>query len=124
MIALLLLACSSLSGTWSGDVDCGSFGMSAEIQLERDGDSWTGTGTMDCTDYVGVDCLQTYDVEVQKDERDKGDWVLDVNNSDCVIEIQGSRDQAACTDPDEVLWDGGDSITGEWDVCDFELQRD
>lgn len=123
-VAILLGGCSSLSGIWSGEVDCGDIGGDVEIELEKDDDVWVGEGEWDCTDLWGYDCTQTFDTEIEKEDLDDGEWELDVNNSDCVVIVLGVPSQAGCTDPHDVYWDGRDTITGEWDVCDFELERD
>ena len=119
----VLLACTPLVGDWSGEVDCGDYSMDLEISLEWGDGEYEGEGTLDCTDGYGSDCEQTFDLQVEA-EGFMGQQDLDVDVDDCEYEIQGYSGSGSCDNPDDVEWDGANSITGEWGDCDVELERD
>lgn len=122
-LLLLLLGCTPLVGDWSGEVDCGDYAMDVEIALEWGDGEYEGSGDLDCTDGYGMDCRQTFDVQVET-EQWFGEQDLDVDVDDCQYTLGGSSGEAACTNPDDIEWDGADVIAGEWGGCDFELERD
>jgi hypothetical protein len=98
-----LLACTPLAGDWSGE--------------------YVGEGWLDCTDAYGGSCEQSFELQVEP-EGPLGEQELDVDIDDCTYELEGTSGSGGCTNPDDVEWDGADSITGEWDDCDVELERD
>jgi hypothetical protein len=118
MMFLFLLACTPLSGNWSGEVDCGDYAMDLSLSLEAAQGDYEGEGLLDCTDYYGADCAQTFNVEVETDGRD-----LDVDLDDCYYYVEGYESQVGCDNPDDVEWNGGREIDGEWADCDVELER-
>lgn len=122
-LALLLVACTPLVGDWSGEVDCGDYAMDVEMTLEWDDGEYVGEGTLDCTDALGSDCEQTFEVQVRQDQA-FGEQELDVDLDDCRASAGGVSADVGCDNPDEVTWDGADAIEGEWGDCDVELQRD
>lgn len=120
---LLLLACTPLVGDWSGEVDCDGFAMDIEVSLDWTGKEYEGEGTLDCTDYYGSECEQTFDVQVRP-ESAFGEQELDVDVDDCEIDAGGQSGEVGCDNPDDVEWDGANTITGDWAGCDAELERD
>lgn len=131
-LLLLLGACGGggggggLAGRWSGELNVGDIGMPTEMTLRADGDDALGSGTLDCTDYAGSACSQTFDMEIlqiEGDENDDGEQGLDVNVSNCTTTVGGSTDTSACTDPEDVYWDGADFVHGLWEGGEFTLER-
>lgn len=113
-----------LSGHWAGEIDLSEVQLPLEITLQGGGDSATGSGTLDCSDYVGEPCRQDFQVEVLvEDEEDPAAQLLDVHVSDCTVTGNGSTEPTTCTDPDNVIWDGASTITGQWEGGVFSLSR-
>jgi hypothetical protein len=116
VIALVLLLASScsLAGHWEGEVDCGSYDMPVSVDLEADGGEYTGEGELDCSNAWGGDCRQQFDLTVEPE----GGF-----GEDCRVDFGDGYEEGGCTDPDDVEWDGEDTITGEWNGCDIEIER-
>jgi hypothetical protein len=124
VVTALLPACTPLNGDWSGEVTCDNYGMDAEISLEWTGSRYEGEGTLDCTDAVGYNCEETYDLQIDA-EGPFGKQDLNVDIDDCEYQAGPIAGSAACENPDDVEWDGADTITGDWtDNCTFELGRE
>lgn len=120
---LFLFACTPLTGEWTGEVDCGEYAMDVSIEIEWTGAEYEGDGKLDCTDYAGSDCEQTFDIQIEP-EGPVGEQELDVDLDDCHADVGGFESDVGCDNPDDVDWDGGDTITGEWAQCEFELERE
>lgn len=123
MILWLFLACASLGGDWAGEVDCGSYAMDVELSL-----AWTeglhqGEGELDCTDAYGMDCTQRFEIEVETGSR-HGAQELEVDLDDCFAETATYTGAVDCDNPDDIEWDGGDRIDGDWVGCEVELERE
>ena len=124
MFALFFItACTPLNGDWSGEVDCGDYAMDVELSVEWTGDQYEGDGQLDCTDYYGSECEQTFDIQIDA-EGPFGEQDLDVDLDDCEATLSGFSSQVGCDNPDDVEWDGADTIDGDWSSCTFELERD
>lgn len=122
-LILILLACAPLVGDWTGEVDCGDYSMDVEVNLEWLGDGYEGEGKLDCTDYYGSECEQQFDIEVDS-TGPFGEQELDVDLDDCEYDLGGFSSPVACDNPDDLEWDGGNTISGEWSSCDVELERE
>lgn len=120
---LFLLACTPLVGEWSGQIDCVGFAMDVEATVDWD-DGYVGEGEMDCSDYYGASCTQTFAFEIDPGEVDDGEQELEIDVDDCMAEVWGVESEVACDDPDDVVWDGANEIQGEWSGCELELNRD
>lgn len=114
----LLIACAPLSGTWEGEADCDGTLLPIEVWLEPVDGRHEGWGSLDCTPYYGEDCLQSFDIEAELDERD-----IDVDIDNCVVHTFDGRTTVGCDEPDDLEWDGADAIEGEWGGCEVELER-
>ena len=120
---LFLLACTPLNGEWTGEVECESYSLDVDIEVEWTGSEYEGEGTLDCSDAAGSPCEQTFDIQ-SGGEAPFGEQDLDVDLDDCRASYGGQEGDVSCDNPDDVEWDGADSITGEWSQCEFELERD
>lgn len=123
MLLILLSACTPLVGDWSGEVECDNYAMDVEMTLEWTGKRYEGDGVLDCTDAVGFECEQTFDLQVDA-EGFMGEQDLDVDIDNCRYETAIGDDDVACDNPDDVVWDGGVTIVGDWGDCEFEVERD
>lgn len=119
---LFFIACTPLNGEWSGEIDCDDYSMDVDIEIEWTGGEYEGQGTLDCTNYYGSPCEQTFDIQMEA-EAPFGEQDLDVDLDDCEAEIGGFQSQVSCDNPDDVEWDGADTITGEWSTCEFQIER-
>ncbi len=97
--------------------------MDVEITLEPSDRGYAGTGTLDCTDAVGSDCEQSFEIDVRP-ESTFGEQDLDVDLDECEMDAGFLSGEIGCGNPDDVWWDGGDLIEGEWGDCDVELLRE
>ena len=123
MLLILLSACTPLVGDWSGEVDCDNYAMDVEMTLEWTGKRYEGDGVLDCTDAVGFECEETFDLQVDA-EGFMGEQDLDVDIDNCRYETAIGDDDVACDNPDDVVWDGAVTIVGDWGDCEFEVERD
>jgi hypothetical protein len=123
MFLIALFGCTPLVGDWSGEVDCDRFSMDVELSLEWDDNEYVGEGALDCTDAVGFDCEERFDIQVDA-EGPFGEQDLEVDLDDCIAEGGGVMERVSCENPDHVEWDGGDTIIGDWGSCEFEVERD
>lgn len=120
----MLIGCTPLEGDWEGEVDCGDYAMNVTLTLAWGGQRYEGEGVLDCTDAYGADCTQTFDLQVDAERSLNGGRELDVDVDDCRAELDGYSSQVSCDNPDDVEWDGGDRIDGEWGDCDVDLFRE
>lgn len=122
-LLLLATACTPLQGAWEGEVNCDGEELEVVIDLEWDGDAYVGEGALNCTAYWGAPCVQKFEVNVDPDQ---GPFAgeLDVDIDDCRAETEDGEVNLGCSSPDDVEWDGGDSIEGDWSECEFELERE
>lgn len=120
---LLLLACTPLSGDWSGDIRCGGYAMDVDLTLEWSEGEYQGEGTLDCTDALGYECEQTFDIQIEADGF-LGEQDLEVDLDDCSYDAGFASGDVTCDNPENVVWDGADAIEGAWADCDLDLERD
>lgn len=97
--------------------------MDVDINLEWVGDGYEGEGTLDCSDAYGGPCEQVFDIQVDP-TGPFGEQELDIDLDDCEYEVDGFSSSVGCDNPDDVEWDGGNTIVGEWSTCDVELSRE
>ena len=118
-----LPGCAPLVGGWEGEVRCNGESLDVLIDLEWDGREYVGDGALNCGPYWGAACVQKFEVHVQPEEGPfAGD--LDVDVDDCHAETADGTMDLGCDNPDDVEWDGGDHIEGEWSGCELELDRE
>jgi hypothetical protein len=134
-LALLCLsACggSSLEGTWTGELDCGSVGdFDMEMTLEAHeskADTFIGSGeivelTCDVTYSNSAECDLLFEVTV-KTEGESGEQDLDFDLDDCEYKIGSDKFDADCSDLDDSAWDGADIVVFELEDCEGELERE
>jgi hypothetical protein len=123
MLITLLLACNPLVGDWSGELDCGSAEGDIAISLDfRDG-AYVGDGELDCEWAYGGVCEERFEVNIDP-VGPFGEQPIAVDLDDCEITLWGITSDIDCDDQDDLVWDGADTISGEWADCDVELERD
>lgn len=119
---VFLAACTPLAGEWEGEVTCDGESLEVYVDLEWTGRTYEGDGAINCTPYWGAACVQKFEVQVEPDDGPfAGD--LDVDLDDCRAETADGEAELGCDNPDDVEWDGADTIEGEWSGCDLELER-
>ena len=132
------VGCTTLAGDWEGEMECDGIdqGFDMEVSLSKDGGKeYSGDGTiaLTCSDgQYSVDCDLEFEMAVEA-EKASGDQELDVELDDCNLDWDGGGEETDCgDDPDDVEWDGKDTIEwkgtltfvgGETD-CEVELERD
>lgn len=147
----LIVACATLAGSWSGNLECDhgddSYVKNEEIEIEFDleggPDGYEGTGSskgsFDVDDTGGNTYTFTVEIEfdLEVDELDgSGEQELDQSaeitdcEADVSPEIQGydatSEVCDGAEDPSgdgEWTWDGRNTISTEGDDCEGELER-
>lgn len=137
-IAFLALFClaacggSSLQGTWTGELDCGSDGdFDMEVTLEAHeskADTYIGDGEiveLTCSDESGntAECDLLFEITVET-EGEAGEQDLEVDLDDCEYKVGSDKYDHDCSDVDDGEWDGGDVIVFEIEDCEGELERE
>lgn len=97
--------------------------MSISLTLAPDGDRYRGSGEVDCVEYYGSACTETFDLFVVPSDW-SGSQHLAAHLENCVVTTDDSTGAADCIDPDGLRWDGSDAIAGDWGDCDTELERE
>lgn len=123
MLLLTLFACAPLTGDWSGTIDCLSHEMPVSLALAANGDRYSGTGELDCLEYYGSECGETFDIFVVPSDWG-GSQHIAAHLDNCVVTTAASSGAADCVDPDGWRWDGADTIEGDWGDCDASIERE
>lgn len=121
-VLLLLAACAPLQGEWEGEVRCDGEELEVFVQMEWNGRYYEGDGALNCAPYWGDDCVQEFLLDVRPED---GPFAgeLDVDVDDCrAVTADGTVD-LGCNSPEDVEWDGGDRIEGDWADCELRLDR-
>jgi hypothetical protein len=131
-VALVLATgCSTtLAGDWSGELDCDGLDIDIEFELDPEDGVFIGEGSIDDFSVDGYNAELTFEIELEKTSM-FGDQELDASIGDCELDLSGyGSGEVDCEDPDNVEWDGEDTITGEVEGflgsdmdCDLEVER-